>query len=73
MLAPPKPADDMLAHQLTKGRLALEEALRQDITVAGSLDALHRQGRVHGALRRDHILLTKEGVKLSAGEPRRTM
>src|SRR5579872_852321 len=68
MLAPPKVADRTLADRLLKGPLALEEALRLAIAIAGALESLHRQGRIDGTLSPDHILLTKTGVKLSTGE-----
>ena len=46
--------------------MPLDEALRHAIAIAGALDALHRQGKVHGAINPAHIALTTAGVKLVA-------
>jgi eukaryotic-like serine/threonine-protein kinase len=55
---------ETLAERLAKGPLALEQALRFAIEIAGALDRAHRQGIVHRDLKPGNVMLTRSGVKL---------
>ena len=55
---------ETLAARLEKGALALDQALRYGIEVAGALDNAHRHAIVHRDLKPGNVMLTKSGVKL---------
>ena len=55
---------DTLAQRLTKGALALDQALQVAIQIADALDKAHRQGITHRDLKPGNIMLTKAGAKL---------
>src|SRR5437764_4685895 len=47
-----------------KGPLPVADALRLAVSIAEALNAAHRKGTVHRALKPANILVTKSGVKL---------
>jgi eukaryotic-like serine/threonine-protein kinase len=53
-----------LAERLTKGALALDQALQFAIQIADALDKAHRAGIIHRDLKPGNIMLTKSGAKL---------
>jgi eukaryotic-like serine/threonine-protein kinase len=55
---------ETLAARLNRGALALEEAVRMGIEVAGALATAHRHGIIHCDLKPSNIMRTKSGVKL---------
>jgi eukaryotic-like serine/threonine-protein kinase len=55
---------DTLAQRLENGPVALDQALRYAIEMAGALDKAHRQGIVHRDLKPGNVMLTKTGAKL---------
>jgi eukaryotic-like serine/threonine-protein kinase len=55
---------ETLAARLSRGPLALEQALRCATEVADALDKAHRRGIVHRDLKPANIILTKSGAKL---------
>src|SRR5437867_5451261 len=52
---------ESLAARIAKGPLAIEEALRYGIQIAGALAQAHRHGVVHRDLKPGNIMLTKTG------------
>src|SRR5438445_9226285 len=55
---------ETLAQKLKKRPLALDQALRYAIEIAGALDQAHRQGVIHRDLTPANIMLTKAGAKV---------
>ena len=55
---------ESLQDRLTKGALALDQALEVAIQIADALDKAHRQGITHRDLKPGNIFLTKSGAKL---------
>ena len=55
---------ESLEARLRKGPLAIEEALRIAIQIAGALDAAHRKGITHRDLKPGNVMLTRGGAKL---------
>ncbi len=55
---------ETLAVRLTKGRLPLEQVLRNGAEIAEGLDQAHRSGVVHRDLKPGNIMLTRAGAKL---------
>jgi hypothetical protein len=55
---------ESLEARLRKGPLAIEEALRIAIQIAGALDAAHRKGITHRDLKPGNVILTRSGAKL---------
>lgn len=55
---------ETLSARLARKALALDEALRTAIEIAGALDAAHRHGVIHRDLKPSNIMLTKSGAKL---------
>ncbi|MGC2193337.1 MAG: protein kinase [Terriglobales bacterium] len=55
---------ETLAVRLTKGRLPLEQVLRNGAEIAEGLDQAHRSGVVHRDLKPGNIMLTRTGAKL---------
>ncbi len=53
-----------LADRLRNGPLALQQALKIGVEIAGALDKAHRQGITHRDLKPGNIMLTKSGAKL---------
>ncbi len=49
---------------MTKGPLALDQALKCAIEIAGALDKAHHQGVTHRDLKPGNIMMTKSGAKL---------
>ncbi len=55
---------ETLADRLSRGPLALEQALKIGSEIADALGSAHRQGIVHRDLKPGNIMLTKSGAKL---------
>jgi len=55
---------ESLEARLRRGPLAIEEALRIAIQIAGALDAAHRKGITHRDLKPGNVILTRSGAKL---------
>jgi serine/threonine protein kinase len=55
---------ETLAARLQKGALALSEALKFAIEIAGALDKAHRAGVIHRDLKPGNVMLTRSGAKL---------
>jgi Tol biopolymer transport system component len=55
---------ESLEARLRRGPLAIEEALRIAIQIAGALDAAHRKGITHRDLKPGNVMLTRSGAKL---------
>lgn len=55
---------ESLETRLRRGPLAIEEALRTAIQIAGALDAAHRKGIIHRDLKPGNVMLTRSGAKL---------
>lgn len=63
-------AGQRLAQILEKGPLGLEPALRHATDVASALRELHEDGRSHGAVDPDHIVIRSSDAILLTGERR---
>lgn len=55
---------ETLADRLGHGPLALEQALRHAVEIAGALDQAHRHAVIHRDLKPANVMLTRNGVKL---------
>lgn len=55
---------ETLAARIQRGALAVSEALKIGIEIAGALDKAHRAGIVHRDLKPGNVMLTKSGAKL---------
>lgn len=55
---------ETLAERLSKGQLAIDEALRYAIEIAEALEVAHRENIVHRDLKPGNVILTKGGAKL---------
>jgi len=55
---------ETLAARLARGRLPLEQALRNAIEIAGAVAAAHAAGIIHRDLKPGNVILTKSGAKL---------
>jgi eukaryotic-like serine/threonine-protein kinase len=55
---------ETLAARLQKGPLAVSEALKIAIEIAGALDKAHRAGIIHRDLKPGNVMLTRSGAKL---------
>ena len=55
---------ESLEARLRSGALPIDEALRINIQIVGSLDAAHRKGVVHRDLKPGTVMLTRGGAKL---------
>lgn len=55
---------ETLAERLARGKLPLDQVLRNAMQIADALDKAHRQGIVHRDLKPGNIMLTKGGAKL---------
>ncbi|HEY2016428.1 MAG TPA: hypothetical protein VGH38_23145 [Bryobacteraceae bacterium] len=64
-------SDDLqtLSERLCAGPMNVPEALRLAMQLAGTLRQLHSEGRCHGALTPDSVLLTAGGLELFPAEP----
>jgi serine/threonine-protein kinase len=55
---------ESLAARLTRGPLAVPDALKIGTEIAGALDAAHRRGIVHRDLKPGNVMLTRTGARL---------
>jgi eukaryotic-like serine/threonine-protein kinase len=55
---------ESLAARLTRGPLALPDALKVGTEIAGALDAAHRRGIVHRDLKPGNVMITRTGARL---------
>src|SRR5690348_8830368 len=54
----------MLASEMAKAPFAVQDLLRRAIDLATALNQLHRQGRVHGAVSPETVVVTPSGTEL---------
>ncbi|HKE28703.1 MAG TPA: hypothetical protein VKB88_40410 [Bryobacteraceae bacterium] len=54
-----------LSEELTDGRLAVPEVLRQAQGLEKALRSLHESGLVHGAVTPSNLYLAREGLELA--------
>jgi serine/threonine protein kinase len=55
---------ETLAGRMEKGPVPLEQALTWAIQIAGAMDRAHRAGVTHRGIKPQHIMLTRDGVKV---------
>ena len=65
-----RPSGQKLSEILERGPLALEPALRCATDIASALREMHQDGRTHGAVNPDHIVIRTSGAMLLTPERR---